>query len=111
MHVAQYVDMLHELPKHYRRSPKTRHMSLKKILKSAKTGGKKPEGLSVTTINRNLDYLGQVLKKARAEGFTSPIHIDLDALRLRKQSRERDGTSIPDGHSNHQSCHNEAREP
>lgn len=90
MHVAQYVDMLHELPKHYRRSPKTRHMSLKRILKAAKAGGKKPEGLSVTTINRNLDYLGQVLKKARAEGFISPIHIDLDALRLRKQSRERD---------------------
>lgn len=74
----------------YRRSPRTRHMSLKQILKSAKTGGKTPEGLSVTTINRNIDYLGQLLKKARAEGFNAPGRIDLDALRQRKKSRERD---------------------
>ncbi len=90
VHVAQYVDMLHELPKYYRRSSKTRHMSLKQILKAAKSSAVKPEGLSVTTINRNIDYLGQLLKKARSEGFTSPNHIDLDALRLRKQGRERD---------------------
>ena len=90
VHVAQYVDMLHELPKYYRRSSKTRHMSLKQILKAAKSSAQKPGSLSVTTINRNIDYLGQLLKKARSEGFTSPNHIDLDALRLRKQGRERD---------------------
>lgn len=58
VHVAQYADMLHELPKYYRRSSKTRHMSLKQILKAAKSAAEKPEGLSVTTINRNIDYLG-----------------------------------------------------
>lgn len=88
-HVAKYVDVLHQLPKHYRRSPKTQKMSLSQILMAAKKSGQ-ADGLSVTTINRNLDYLGQLLRKAKAEGFTEPNAIDLDALRLRKKTRERD---------------------
>ena len=89
VHVARYIDMLHELPKVYRRSPKTRKMTLKQILTKAKADGTNA-GLSVATINRNIDYLGQLLKKARSEGFTTPNHIDLNSLRLRKKSRERD---------------------
>ena len=46
--------------------------------------------MSATTINRNLDYLGQLLTKALAEGVQPVANLDLGALRRRKALRERD---------------------
>lgn len=86
-HVSKFVDVLNALPVSYRKSPKDREKPLRQILAEA-TG--KAAGLSATTIGRNLDYLGQILTKARSEGFVNVLHIDLTSLRPRKTKRDRD---------------------
>ncbi len=86
-HVSKFVDVLHALPVSYRKSPKDRDKPLRQILSEAKG---KATGLSATTIGRNLDYLGQLLTKARSEGFANVMQIDLGSLRPRKTTRDRD---------------------
>ncbi len=86
-HLARFVDVLNQLPTSYRKSPKDRSRTLAQILDAAKG---KPAGLSPTTINRNLDYIGQLLTKARSEGFSSVIELDRTSLRARKSHRDRD---------------------
>jgi integrase len=86
-HVAKFVDFLHQLPATYRKSPKDRDKPLSQIL--AEASGKST-GLSATTISRNLDYLGQLLTRAKSEGFANATQIDLGSLRPRKTKRDRD---------------------
>ena len=86
-HLARFIDVLNQLPKSYRKSPKDRLKTLAQILDAAQG---KPVGLSPTTINRNIDYIGQLLKKARSEGFTSVVMLDPGSLRERKSRRDRD---------------------
>lgn len=86
-HVAKFVDVLNQLPSTYRKSPKDRDKPLAQIL--AEASGKST-GLSATTISRNLDYLGQLLTKAKSEGFANVMQIDLGSLRPRKTKRDRD---------------------
>lgn len=86
-HIAKFVDVLSALPPTYRKSPKDREKTLHQILQDASG---KPVGLSATTIGRNLDYLGQLLTKARSEGFVNVLQIDLASLRPRKTKRDRD---------------------
>ncbi|WP_417809488.1 DUF6538 domain-containing protein [Thioclava sp.] len=86
-HISKFVDILSALPATYRKSPKDRDKPLRQILaESANTS----TGLSTTTISRNLDYLGQLLTKARSEGFANVLQIDLGSLRPRKTKRDRD---------------------
>lgn len=89
VHIARFVDVLNALPITYRKSPKDRQRTLTQILAEAEAQGLK-RGLSATTVNRNLDYLGQLLTKARGEGFTNAAMLDLNSLRPRKISRDRD---------------------
>lgn len=86
-HVAKFVDVLHQLPATYRKSPKDRDKPLSQILAEASGKG---ASLSTTTISRNLDYLGQLLTKAKSEGFANVMQIDLGSLRPRKTRRDRD---------------------
>ena len=86
-HLARFIDVLNQLPKSYRKSPKDRLKTLAQILDAAQG---KPVGVSPTTINRNIDYIGQLLKKARSEGFTSVVMLDPGSLRERKSRRDRD---------------------
>lgn len=86
-HLARFIDVLNQLPKTYRKSPKDRLRTLAQILEAAKG---KPVGLSATTINRNIDYIGQLLTKAHGEGFSSVLMLDLGSLRERKNRRDRD---------------------
>ena len=86
-HLARFIDVLNQLPKSYRKSPKDRLKTLPQILDAAQG---KPVGLSPTTINRNIDYIGQLLKKARSEGFASVVMLDAGSLRERKSRRDRD---------------------
>lgn len=86
-HIAKFIDTLDLLPISYRKSPKDRFKPLAQILAEAEG---KPRGLSPTTIGRNLDYLGQLLTKARSEGFSEVNSIDLGSLRPRKSQRDRD---------------------
>ncbi|WP_299558636.1 site-specific integrase [uncultured Sulfitobacter sp.] len=87
-HLAAFVDILEQLPQSYRKSPKDRSKPIRQII--ADTKGREVRRLSATTINRNLDYLGQLFTKARAEGVPSVGNLDLGALRQRKTLRERD---------------------
>lgn len=87
-HLAVFVDILEQLPQSYRKSPKDRGKPIRQIIADAK--GPEVRRLSATTINRNLDYLGQLFTKARAEGVPSVGNLDLGALRQRKALRERD---------------------
>ncbi|QPM89659.1 site-specific integrase [Pseudooceanicola algae] len=87
-HLAVFVDVLEQLPQSYRKSPKDRNKPIRQIIADAR--GREDRRLSVTTINRNLDYLGQLFTKARAEGVPSVGDLDLGALRQRKSQRERD---------------------
>lgn len=86
-HVSKFVDVLSALPVSYRKSSKDRDKPLRLILAEAKG---KATGLSASTIGRNLDYLGQLLTKARSEGFANVMQIDLGSLRPRKTTRDRD---------------------
>lgn len=86
-HVSRYVDMMDILPRHHGKSPKDKDRSLREILKNPLG---QPVGLSVTTINRNLDYLGQLFEKGRKEGFRNLGELDVSGLRRRKLKRERD---------------------
>lgn len=86
-HLAHFVDLLHELPATYRKSPKDREKTLRQIIKDAPKDAKR---LSESTINRNLDHVGQLLTKAKSEGFTNVAFLDVTSLRLRKTVRERD---------------------
>jgi integrase len=87
-HLAAFVDALELLPQSYRKSPKDRAKPIRQIIEENK--GSAGKGLSVTTINRNLDYLGQLFTKARADGLQSVASLDLGALRQRKTVRDRD---------------------
>lgn len=46
--------------------------------------------LSESTINSNLDHVGQLRTKAKSEGFSNVAFLDVTSLRLRKTVRERD---------------------
>ena len=85
-HLAQHADTLAKLPAIYRKSPRERRMTIVEII-AARSG---EETLSASTINKNLDLIGQLLTKARSEGFENVILLDLNSLRPRKTSRARD---------------------
>jgi len=87
-HLAAFVEALEQIPQSYRKSPKDRAKPIRQII--AENKGREVKRLSATTINRNLDYLGQLFTKARAEGVSSVNNLDLGALRQRKAVRERD---------------------
>ncbi|ARO14378.1 phage integrase family protein, putative [Ketogulonicigenium robustum] len=86
-HLAKFVDLMRRLPATYRKSPKDRDKPLARIIRDAPAGA---STLSATTINRNLDYLGQLLKKAHSEGFDNVAPLQTNGLRERKTIRERD---------------------
>lgn len=88
-HLARFVEVLGNLPASYRKSPKDRHKTLEQILSEA-AARTQTAGLSSTTINRNLDYLGQLFTKAKSEGHLNVAMLDLNSLRIRKTKRDRD---------------------
>lgn len=89
-HLSRYVDILHELPKNYGKSSRDHGKSVAQILKEATKLSADQRGLSPSTINRNLDYLGQLISKAKSEGFDNVLRLDLGSLRPRKSHRDRD---------------------
>lgn len=88
-HLARFIDILGEIPVHYRKSPKDAGKSLAQILKEAKGLHPDEVGLSPTTIHRNLGYLGQIFKKAASEGYGQLKLLDTDSLRPKKTVRAR----------------------
>lgn len=89
-HLAQFVDVLRILPQSYRKSPKDKDKSLSQILQEAKAKPADQLGLSDTTINRNLNYLGQLFTKATSEGYDALALLNTASLRPRKSQRDRE---------------------
>lgn len=89
-HIAKYVDTLAELPKSYRKSPKDREKSISEILTDAKSLPAEKKGLAINTINRNLTFVSDVIKRARSEGHEISNGIDLTGLKPRRNKRTRD---------------------
>lgn len=89
-HVSHYIDALGVLPKTYRKSPKDHDKPISYFLELGQSLPPEKTGLSANTINRNLGFLGMVLKRARSEGQTVDARIDLTGLREKKSRRERE---------------------
>ena len=89
-HFARYVDTLGELPKTYRKSPRDRNRPLIEILEEARDLPDDKKGMSASTLNRNLTFLGMLLQKARSEGHDVDPKIDLKGLKPRKTVKARD---------------------
>lgn len=87
-HLAAFAEALEQLSQSYRKSPKDRSKTIRQIIAENKSSAAK--GLSATTINRNLDYLGQLFTKARTEGVPAVSNLDLSALRVCKSVCDRD---------------------
>ena len=89
-HVARFIEMLRSLPKSYRKSPKDREKTLIQILADGQGLPADKIGMSEATINRNLGYIGQIVRCARSEGILVSQTIDLGLLHVKKTKRERD---------------------
>ena len=79
-HLARFVEVMAQLPPLYRKSAAERSMTLGQIIAAARRAGK-PQGLSPATVNRNLGFLGQILKHARLQGIEVSDRLDLTNLR------------------------------
>lgn len=79
-HLARFVEVLSQLPPLYRKSTAERSMTLGQIIATARRAGK-PQGLSPATVNRNLGFLGQILKHTRLQGIEVSDRLDLTNLR------------------------------
>lgn len=79
-HLARFVEIMGQLPPLYRKSAVERSMTLGQIITAARRAGK-PQGLSPATVNRNLGFLGQILKHARLQGIEVSDRLDLTNLR------------------------------
>lgn len=89
-HVARFIEMLRSLPKSYRKSPKDREKTLTQILADGRNLPADKVGMSEATINRNLGYIGQIVRRARSEGILISQTIDLGLLHVKETKRERD---------------------
>lgn len=89
-HISLYIDTLGKLPKSYRKSPNDHDKPISYFLEMGQSLPPGKIGLSANTVNRNLGFLGMVLKRARSEGQSVDAAIDLTALREKKSRRERE---------------------
>lgn len=89
-HVARFIEMLRALPKSYRKSPKDREKTLAQILADGQGLPADKIGMSEATINRNLGYIGQIIRRAKSEGILISQTIDLGLLHVKETKRERD---------------------
>jgi hypothetical protein len=90
-HISRYIDTLGKLPKSYRKSPKDHDKPISYFVEmGSKSLPPDKIGLSANTVNRNLGFLGMVLKRARSEGQSVDAAIDLTELREKRSRRERE---------------------
>ena len=84
-HLMTFSNIMHALPPTYRKTPKEREMNLQQIIAAAEAAGGK-QGFAAATINRNLGFVGQIIKHARSEGI--PLDPLLDTRDLRETDPE-----------------------
>ena len=88
-HVSRFQGAMHKLPKSWGKSRKEKAMPMAALLKKAESLPPDEVGLSVSTINRHLDVLRQILGRAEEDG------IDLDPKLQPKTAAEGKGGVRP----------------
>lgn len=89
-HVSRFRDAMHKLPKSWGKSRKEKAMPMAALLKKAESLPPDEVGLSVSTINRHLDVLRQILGRAEEDGIDLDPKVQPKKLRLRETVRSRD---------------------
>lgn len=87
--VARFRDALLKLPKSWGKSRKDEGAPIADIFERARCLPADKVGLSVTTINRHLDMLRQILDRADGEGIEIDPKVQPKKLRLRETVRRR----------------------
>lgn len=90
--LARFCDTMAQLPPTYRKSSKEKNMPLSEIIAAAAAREAKV-GLSPATVNRNLGFIGQLIKQARSEGIE--LDVRLDTRDLREADDEDDQEKVP----------------
>ena len=87
-HVTAFRAVLHKLPKSWGKSPADQTATREEILARAARLPPEKIGLSVGTINRHLEHLGQIIECASDEGI--PVDGRLKPTKLRRKDPVRD---------------------
>ncbi|MBD9528187.1 hypothetical protein [Paracoccus sp. PAR01] len=78
--LARFCEVMAQLPPTYRKSAREKDMPLEDIIAAAVARGAEC-GLAPGTVNRNLGFVGQLLKQARSEGIEIDARLDISDLR------------------------------
>lgn len=88
--VKKFRADLNELPKSWGKSPNDRTATREQIMGRAKMLPPEKRGLSVGTVNRHLEHLGQIVEAALDEGLQIDHRLKPTKLRLKDTVRDRD---------------------
>ncbi|TDE41234.1 DUF6538 domain-containing protein [Antarcticimicrobium sediminis] len=89
-HLSRFRDMLHKIPKSWGKGPNDATMTWEQVIARAKTLPPAKVGLAISTINRHLDVLAQILERAEEDGIEVDPKLKPKKLRLREKKRSRD---------------------
>ena len=89
-HISMFRDMLQQLPKSWGKGPNDGIMTWASVMAHAKTLPPAQVGLAISTINRHLDVLAQILTRAEDDGISLDPKVNPKKLRLREKTRSRD---------------------
>lgn len=87
--ITYFVDCLAEIPKQYNKSASDRSLTIHQLIERGQDLPACEIGLAPATVNRNLGFVGQVLKRARSEGHHPAEPLDLTSLRQRNTASAR----------------------
>lgn len=87
--LARFCDTMAQLPPTYRKSSKEKNMPLSEIIAAA-SAREAEVGLAPATVNRNLGFIGQMLKQARSEGIALDPLLDISDLRETDEEDEQE---------------------
>lgn len=89
-HVSKFRDMLQKQPKSWGKGPNDAAMTWDQVMDRASTLPADQIGLAVSTINRHLDVISQILTRAEDDGIAVDPKLNVKKLRLRDKVRSRD---------------------
>ncbi|WP_172971431.1 tyrosine-type recombinase/integrase [Palleronia sp. THAF1] len=87
--IAYYVACLSRLPKSYNKSEADRALSFDQLMERGDDLPDEDVGLSGATVNRNLTFIGAMLKAAKSEGIRPAEEIDLTCFRTKDRRLKR----------------------
>ncbi|WP_226941844.1 site-specific integrase [Pseudooceanicola spongiae] len=89
-HVTSFRSAVYQIPKSWGKSPKDSTASREQIMAKAATLPAEKVGLSVGTINRHLEHLGQIAEWADGEGIAVDRRLNPGKLKRKETVRARD---------------------